>query len=37
MKDLTQKLHETSMRSPQDARSTLKNSIMRNRRRPHTR
>ena len=37
MKDLTQKLHETSMRSPQDARSTLKSSIMRNRRRPHTR
>ena len=37
MKDLTQKLHETSMRSPQDARSTLKSSIMRKRRRPHTR
>ena len=37
MKDLPQKLRETSMRSPQDARITQKNSILRKRRRPRTR
>ena len=37
MKDLTQKLHETSMRSLQDARSSLKNSILRKCKRPRTR
>ena len=33
MKDLTQKLHETSMRSPQEPRTTIRRSDCR----PHTR
>jgi hypothetical protein len=33
MKDLTQKLHETSMRSPQDAKNNNKKKYWR----PHTR